>query len=150
MKKEITEQKKIKNTLFIQIKEIIDSARNRVSLEVNSIMTYTYWLIGKTINNDILNNQRAEYNKKTVSKLADDLKKEYGKTSFSEKNLRRMMQFAKCFTDENFVVSLIRQLSWTHIIQILPLENSLEKEFYIEMCRLEIQSVILNLFQNLR
>lgn len=141
MKKEITEQKKIKNTLFIQIKEIIDSARNRVSLEVNSIMTYTYWLIGKTINNDILNNQRAEYNKKTVSKLADDLKKEYGKTSFSEKNLRRMMQFAKCFTDENFVVSLIRQLSWTHIIQLLPLENSLEKEFYIEMCRLEHWSV---------
>ncbi|MBP9889600.1 MAG: hypothetical protein KBF93_25115 [Leptospiraceae bacterium] len=36
---------------------------------------------------------------------------EYG-TSFSEKNLRRMMQFAETFPNEKIVVSLIRQLSW--------------------------------------
>jgi hypothetical protein len=45
--------------------------------------------------------------------------------SFGEKNLRRMMQFAEVFPKEEIVVSLIRQLSWTHFIALLPLKNEL-------------------------
>jgi len=56
---------------------------------------------------------------------------------FAEKNLRRMMQFAEVFPDEPIVVSLIRQLSWTHIIALLPLKQPLQREFYAEMCRIE-------------
>jgi len=58
---------------------------------------------------------------------------EYG-TSFSDKNLRRMMQFAEIFPDEKIVVSLIRQLSWTHILAILPIEDPLKREFYVQLC----------------
>jgi predicted nuclease of restriction endonuclease-like (RecB) superfamily len=65
---------------------------------------------------------------------------EYG-ASFSEKNLRRMMQFAAVFPDEKIVVSLIRQLSWTHILVIIPINDPLKREFYIEMCKLEKWSV---------
>jgi len=65
---------------------------------------------------------------------------EYG-GSFSEKNLRRMMQFAEVFPDRGIVVSLIRQLSWTHILAVIPIEDRLKRAFYIEMCRLEKWSV---------
>ena len=41
---------------------------------------------------------------------------------FSEKNLRRMMQFNDVFPDFNNLVSLIRQLSWTHFIVLIPIK----------------------------
>lgn len=49
------------------------------------------------------------YGKQTVSTLASQLQSEYGINSFSEKNLRRMMQFANVFPDRKIVVSVIRQ-----------------------------------------
>jgi hypothetical protein len=61
---------------------------------------------------------------------------EYG-TAFSEKNLRRMMQFAEVFPDEQIVVLLIRQLSWTHLLVLIPIKDPLKRDFYIEMCKLE-------------
>ena len=48
-----------------------------------------------------------------------------------------MMQFANVFNDEQIVVSLIRQLSWTHFIALIPLKDELQREFYSQMCRLE-------------
>lgn len=46
--------------------------------------------------------------------------------NFSEKNLRRMMQFADKFPEKGIVVSLIRQLTWTHIIALIPIEDELK------------------------
>ena len=65
---------------------------------------------------------------------------EYG-AAFSEKNIRRMMQFAEVFPDMSIVVSLIRQLTWTHILAIIPISDALKRDFYIQMCILEKWSV---------
>ncbi|MEA3222190.1 MAG: YhcG family protein, partial [Thermodesulfobacteriota bacterium] len=59
----------------------------------------------------------------------------------NEKNLRRMIQFAEVFPDKEIVVSLIRQLSWTHFIALIPLKDDLQRDFYAEMCRVERWSV---------
>lgn len=48
-----------------------------------------------------------------------------------------MMQFAEVFPDEQIVVSLIRQLSWTHFIALIPLKEATKRDFYVEMCRIE-------------
>lgn len=86
------------------------------------------------------NTSNETYGKQIVASLCRQLEIEYG-TSFSEKNLRRMMQFAIQFPDEKIVVSLIRQLSWTHILAIIPIEDPLKREFYIQMCAHEKWSV---------
>ena len=39
------------------------------------------------------------------------------------------------------VSTLSRQLSWTHIWAIIPMDDPLKREFYIEMCKLEKWSV---------
>lgn len=52
-----------------------------------------------------------------------------------------MIQFTEAFPDEQIVVSLIRQLSWTHFIALIPLKDPLKRDFYAEMCRLENWSV---------
>jgi len=61
-------------------------------------------------NQEVLQNERGTYGKQIVVLLLRQLTTEYG-TSFSEKNLRRMMQFATCFPDEKIVASMLRQLS---------------------------------------
>jgi hypothetical protein len=55
------------------------------------------------------------YGKKILATLSQELTYEYG-SNFAEKNLRRMVQFAKVFPDKRIVVSLIRELGWTHFI----------------------------------
>ena len=54
--------------------------------------------------------KRAEYGKEIVAALSRQLTDDYG-NNFNEKNLRRMVQFAEVFPDEQIVVSLIRQLT---------------------------------------
>ena len=42
---------------------------------------------------------------------------------------------------EQIVVSLIRELSWSHFLALLPLKEPLQREFYAEMCRSQRWSV---------
>ena len=103
----------IHKQLFTSIKELIEKSKQQIASSVNSAMSMLYWQIGKRINEEIKLDNRAEiYGKQIVATLWRQLVNEYG-TSFSEKNLRRMMQFAAAFPDEKIVVSLIRQLSQT-------------------------------------
>jgi len=131
----------VKSKLFVEIRNLIDDSKKQVSVLVNSAMSILYWQIGKKINEEIEGKNRSEvYGKEIVATLWRQLTEEFG-TTFSEKNLRRMMQFAKVFPEEKIVVSLVRQLSWTHILAIIPIDNPLKREFYIEMCKLENWSV---------
>ena len=127
--------------LFSSIKLLIEESRQQVAFAVNASMSMLYWQIGNHINREIGQPSRSEtYGKEIVSTLCQRLCEEYG-TAFSEKNLRRMMQFAQVFPDEKIVVSLIRQLSWTHILAVIPIDDPLKRTFYIEMCILEKWSV---------
>jgi len=56
-------------------------------------------------------------------------------------NLHRMVPFARVFPDEQKVVTLSRQLSWSQFLVLLPLDDPLARDFYAEMCRVERWSV---------
>ncbi len=124
-----------------EIKTLIAESKQQVAVAVNATMSMLYWNIGKRINEEVNQYSGSDiYGKKIVATLWRQLTEEYG-SSFSEKNLRRMMQFEKVFPEKEIVVSLIRQLSWTHILAILPIAEPLKREFYIEMCTMEKWSV---------
>jgi len=127
--------------LISDIKTLIKQSKQQVAVAVNTTITMLYWNIGKRINIEIENLPHSEkYGKQIVATLWQQLSVEYG-NSFSEKNLRRMMQFANVFPDEKIVVSLIRQFSWTHFLAVIPIEDPLKRMFYIEMCKIEKWSV---------
>lgn len=126
--------------ILTEIKSLIDSSRQQLAITVNSTMSMLYWQIGKRINEEVLQQKRAEYGKQIVSTLSVELVREYG-DSFSEKNIRRMMQFAEAFPDSEIVVSLIRQLTWTHLLAVIPIIDPIKRDFYIEMCKIEKWSV---------
>ena len=122
--------------LLYDIKQLIEEARFATSRTINAGLTMVYWNIGKRINDDILNNQRAEYGKKILKTLSEKLVYDYG-NSFSEKNLRRMLQFNEVFPEQKIVVSLIRQLTWTHFIALIPIKDQIQRDFYAQMCCIE-------------
>ncbi|EQD53408.1 protein containing DUF1016 [mine drainage metagenome] len=126
--------------LLGEIRALIENARAHVARAANSALTLTYWRVGRRIGAEILGGERAAYGGQIVVSLARQLESEYGQ-GFGEKNLRRMVQFAEVFPDEAIVVSLIRELTWTHFLALLPLKDPLAREFYAEMCRVERWSV---------
>lgn len=128
------------SALLGDIRELIEASRKRAASTVNSELTMLYWRIGQRIHTQVLEGRRADYGEEVVLTLAAQLVKEYG-SSFSMKNLRRMVQFAATFPEEQIVVSLIRQLSWTHFIALIPLKDPLQRDYYAQMASAERWSV---------
>lgn len=126
--------------LFGEIRHLIEESRKRVAVEINSTITMLYWQIGKQINKELLKDKRAEYGKQIVNSLSAQLTLEYG-SGWSEKHLRHCLRFAETFPDETIVSTLWRQLSWSHLKELIYLDDTLKREFYIEMCKLEKWSV---------
>ena len=120
--------------LLADLRELILQAREGVARAVDAGLTTLYWHVGRRIRQDILKEKRAEYGEQIVSALGTQLTMEFGR-GFGEKSLRRMIRFAEVFPDREIVASLMRQLTWTHFIELMPLDKPLQREFYAEMCR---------------
>jgi predicted nuclease of restriction endonuclease-like (RecB) superfamily len=136
----MTKSLQISDKLFQDLRSLIIEARQDVARQVNSALVLLYWRVGKRIRQDILKEKRAEYGEEIVSTLSTQLVNEFG-TGFAEKNLRRMVQFAEAFPEEQIVVTLSRELGWSHFVAIIPLDDDLKRDFYAEMCRVERWSV---------
>jgi hypothetical protein len=106
--------------LLSAISSLIEQSRRAIYSHAASSTMFLFWNIGKCINENILKNKRADYGKKIVSMLSTQLREKYG-SSFATRNLRRMMQFTEQFPDIEIVSPLATQLSWSHVIEILPL-----------------------------
>lgn len=121
----------LENDLLVDLSQLIEQSNHQIAVQVNSVLTILFWQVGARINQDILQNKRAEYGKQIVSNISLALEKKYGR-NFEIKNLRRMIQFAEQFTDFQIVVPLARQLSWSHFLILLPLKNLEAKMFYAQ------------------
>lgn len=119
----------VPSALLDDLRQLIEQGRVRAVAAVNSALIVTYWHVGKRINDEVLHGERAEYGKQIIPSLANELVVQYGK-SFEAKNLRRMMQFAEFFPDIENVVPLVRQLSWSHILALIPLKSPEARLFY--------------------
>lgn len=124
------------NKLFQDINHLIQESKTKVAAVANAEITILFWNIGNRINEDVLGNARAQYGKQIVVTLSRQLTAYYG-NSYDEKKLRRMMQFAKSFPSLENVVTLSRQLSWSHFVALIPVKDDIARDFYAELCRYE-------------
>ena len=118
------------NTSFVSdIKNIIQEARQKTVVAINTAMVSAYWQIGKRIVEEEQNGtQRAEYGKKLLQNLALSLTADFGKT-FDARELRKMRQFYTCFPIRD---ALRPELSWTHYRLLIRVENIDARNFYIQ------------------
>lgn len=125
-------------TLFDSIKTTIEEARNRAKQSINHIMTEAYWQIGRLIVEDEQKgSERASYGEGLIKELSLKLSKEYGK-GFSKRNLHNMVKFYNTFP---IVQTVSAQLSWSHYLLILKVEDNSARQWYIKECEASNWSV---------
>lgn len=117
--------------LFNELSKLIEHSKQQLAVQTNSAVTILFWQVGNRVNQDILQNKRAEYGKQIVPTVSAQLENKYGR-NFTEKNVRRMLRFAEQFSDFQIVVTLSRQLSWSHFVELLPLKTLEAKLFYAQ------------------
>ena len=113
--------------LLIRIGETFKAGQVRAHQAVNSVMTETYWQIG----HDIVEFEqggkfRADYGKALLINLSHDLKLLHGK-GFSRSNVIRFRQFYLAYPKG---ATLSHLLSWSHIVELLKIDDPLERSFY--------------------
>lgn len=124
------------DTLLQELRALIDGARGRVAQTVNSELVALHWQVGRRLRDEVLGDARAEYGVQLMQRIATSLSAEFGR-GFSKRNLHHMVRFAEVFPDAEIVHSLGTQLSWTHLRELIAIEDPLKRRFYTELCRIE-------------
>ncbi len=126
--------------ILSDLRDLIRAAKSRAATAVNVELVLLYWHIGDRIGRDILKEERAPYGKRILSTVSKELIAEYG-PGYSLPNLTRMIRFAALFPSAEIVSTLSKQLSWSHFVELLQVEDAVAREFYVQLCRIERWSV---------
>lgn len=115
------------DALLQHVGDTLEKGRKSVVNAVNSLMVQTYWEIGRQIvEYEQHGNEKAEYGSDVLNRLSRDLTDRYGK-GFSHSNvvyMRRLyLTYPKSQTLSDF-------LSWSHYIELLKIDDPLERAFY--------------------
>ena len=117
--------------MISEIREIMQTARNRAAQQVNSELLTAYWNIGRVIvENEQKNSERAEYGKETLRQLSHTLTKEFGK-GFSLSNIYNMRQF---YIEYPIFQSVTGKLTWTHYCELMTISDPDRRSFYEKEC----------------
>jgi predicted nuclease of restriction endonuclease-like (RecB) superfamily len=135
--------------------ELLKAARSTAARNVNSIMTATYWEIGRRI---VIFEQggehRAEYGEQLVEQLARDLTQQFGR-GFGQTNLKQMRSFYRAWPEPRIRQTLSDEfatpnninvidgvsssalvlanrfaLPWSAYVRLLSLKNPEARNFY--------------------
>ena len=138
--------------------ELLDMARRASARVVNTLMTATYWEIGRRIvEHEQAGQKRAGYGEEVVSKFSKDLTQRFGR-GFGPAQVAAMRQFHLTFPLPDNFQSVIGKseilqsaigkssagaverlspvahalpLPWTHYVRLLRVRNSHAREFYV-------------------
>ncbi|WP_310461808.1 PDDEXK nuclease domain-containing protein [Sphaerotilus sp.] len=127
-------------TLHTELRGLIAASQQRVAGAVNVELTRLYWTVGERLGREVLGQQRAGYGERLMQRLGGQLSEEFGR-GFDAKNLHRMVQFAEACPDPRIVATLSRQLSWSHVVAILPIKNTQARSFYLDRAAMDAWSV---------
>lgn len=133
---------KLQNSDFIsRAIVLLHSARQQMVRNVNFIMVQTYFEIGRMIIEEEQNGkERADYGKSLLKELSKVLTKEFGK-GFSITNIQQMRNFYLVYQKQQTVsansvkaiqqtVTANFQLSWSHYLKLMRIDNENERKFY--------------------
>jgi predicted nuclease of restriction endonuclease-like (RecB) superfamily len=113
--------------LLGRISESYASGQARAAQAVNHHLTETYWEIGRQIVEFEQGGQaRAAYGKALLDNLSRDLTLRHGK-GFSRSNLSRFRRFYLMFPIR---AKASHELSWSHLVELLKIDDPLERSFY--------------------
>ncbi len=120
-----------KNNFYDNVKSILQTARDHAYKQINFIMVEAYWYIGQQIvEEEQKGKERADYGAYLIKELSQSLTADFGK-GFGKRNIYNMKKFYLAFPK---VQALSAQLTWSHYVLLLRVENPKAREYYIEEC----------------
>ena len=126
------------DALVASITSTYNQGRLRATQAVNVQLLETYWQIGRHIVEfEQGGSSKAGYGKSLIKQLAADLTLRFGK-GFSRSNLIRIRQFYLIYPKS---ATLSHFFSWSHVVELLKIDDPLERSFYEKQCSRERWSV---------
>ena len=139
--------------LLVSISELLEESRKLTVRSVNTVITATYWEIGKRIvKNEQGGAKRAEYGTALLERLGKDLTNRFGR-GFSPSNLLRMRRFFLVYSRDDKSATVSPEFSgtksatalpkcnntlklhnfplpWAHYVRLMSIENPDARKFY--------------------
>ena len=120
--------------MISDIEALVNTSKNELATSINKVMTVTYWSIGKYIVEfEQDGNAKAEYGKNLLSTISKELTLRLGK-GYSRPNLNNMRKFYLKYSNCQTVSD---KLSWSHICELIKIDDELERSFYEKECVVE-------------
>ncbi len=119
------------NKLADNIACLVNETKSRLAQTVNVTLVATYWNIGKYIVEfEQQGNAKAKYGTSLLSSLAKLLRMKLGK-GYSHPNLNNMRKFYLYYP---IFQTVSEKLSWSHICELITIDDELERSFYEKEC----------------
>lgn len=120
--------------LLFQIMERSKTGMAKAADELRKAQLAAYWDNGRYIVEYEQNGQKhAEYGLELLKRLAEDLTLRLGK-GYSRPTLYKMRKFYQCYPDS---FEECKELSWSHVCELIYIEDKLERSFYAKQCTAE-------------
>jgi predicted nuclease of restriction endonuclease-like (RecB) superfamily len=117
-----------KAAAFEEVIAIIERSRENAFRAVNRELISMYWEIGRYISEKV---KTSGWGKSTVLEFARFIQREHSDIKgFSASNIWRMRQFYETYAENVKLATLLRELSWSLNLLIMPLETTEKREFY--------------------
>ena len=115
---------------FNDLITIIETSRANAQKAVNQELILMYWKVGEYLHNLTLN---ASFGDKVIDEVAKYIKeKNPTLKGFTKRGLYRMKQFHETYVDDEFVSTVLTQVSWSHHMLIISsCKTKEEREFYV-------------------
>lgn len=109
------------NDLLRDIQSILQKGLSKAYQAVDNLKVQTYWQVGeRVVREELAHKDRADYGKYLIDKLSVDL-------GFRRDELFRIIQFYRTYP---IVVTVSRQLSWSHYLELITIKKDEERQFY--------------------
>lgn len=115
--------------LLAYVVDLVERGRRVAAVQVNAALTLTNWLVGRAISVHSLRDGRAEYGRRILATLSQELGARFG-AGYDESNLNRMVTLSRQFPDYDEVAQLAQQVSWSHLRELLSLKSDEARAFY--------------------
>lgn len=113
--------------LLDNVGQTLNNGRKKAISAVNTAMVETYWEIGKQIvEYEQGGREKAEYGSELLKRLAQDLTDRYG-SGFSMSNINKMR---KLYVSYPILQTLSAKLTWSHYVELLKIDDPMERSFY--------------------
>ena len=116
--------------------QIISQSRQNALKKVNEELINMYWRVGEYLSKE---SDKASFGDAYIDSIAEEIQDAFpGIKGFNRRGLYRMKKFYETYKADEFVTTLLSQISWSnHLAIISKAKSEEERHFYIALCAKE-------------